>query len=547
VVGAAFSVRSWLGEFPAEAILELTTAAWLVGIVVALRRGLAAGWAERAGAAGLVAMTVGVCLCRGEFLPTLLVWNAIIPLGLVVSGRRVRQELWVWAGITVAATAGTYVATEGLPGAAELRGLDPVLSLMVFFPALFGVAWMYLEDQQRLRTANLQLERQRRVGAKMQSVGRLAGGIAHDFNNLLTIINTHAELLGERAAAEEWAREARDGLDSIASATDRGQHLTRQLLAFGGRGVRAPVALFPADTLRHTLRLLNRTLPENLELSTRIEADGWAVSADPTDIENAIINLVANARDAMPKGGEVKVRCFNAIVDRCRRPGDPDVPPGRYVGIEVGDSGTGMSVQLMDQIFDPFFTTKSGTSGSGLGLTSAYTAMRKLGGDLTVSSELGHGSRFTIYLPVSDESADVLRRAGSTPVPTQPATVLLVEDEPGVRMAAGLLLRARGYDLIVAENGTEAIAMFEKHRAKIQVVLTDLVMPGPSGLEVARTIRELAPRVGIVFMSGYADEPAVERFVAEHGARFVRKPFSADDLTAAIGQVLAAGRISGVA
>lgn len=518
--------------------MQLATGTWLMAIVAALGRGLPARWAERAGAASLVAMTVAVCIFRGAFLPALLLWNAIIPLGVATSGRRVRRELAAWTAAGVAATLACYVATRGSTTTVPSPHLNPLLSLTAFLLVLFGIVWMYVRDREGLRASHRELERQRRVGARMESVGRLAGGVAHDFNNLLTIISTHTQLLQARPADEGTSA----GLASIAAATDRARQLTLQLLAFGGRDARVPVALYPTDTLRSTLDLLERTLPENIRLKSDFASDGWAVLADPMDIENAVLNVVLNARDAMPEGGELEVGCRNAVVDRRRKPGDPDVRPGRYVRIDVRDSGRGMSPQLMDQIFDPFFTTKDASDGSGLGLTSAYTAVRKLGGDLSVRSHLGRGSCFSIYLPVSDESAEVLRRSRSTSAASsEPMTVLLVEDEPQVRTATGLLLRARGYDLIVAEDGARALRAFAEHRDRIDVVLTDFMMSGMSGVELGRRIRAVDSSVGFVLMSGYAEDAEIEGFLREHRAHFIRKPFSTDDVTHAIARATRRG------
>jgi signal transduction histidine kinase/ActR/RegA family two-component response regulator len=536
LVAAVFALQTWLiAHFVAEALVQASAGLVLVGVVIALGRDrVSPVWAGRIGAGVLFTASVAVCLVRGAFLPTLLMWNALIPVGLATSERRPPWELWVWSTLIVSATALVWWVMPANPPQSALAGTNPILSLLTFFPVMFGIASLYLRDRKRLCAEKEEIERQRRVGAKMESVGRLAGGVAHDFNNLLAIISTYGELLAEDAKEHEWT-DALQPLEAIAGATERGRQLTRQLLAYGGRGVRAPVAMYPEDTIRGAVRLLERTLPETLSLRWHADPDGWAVCADPSEIEHATINLVLNARDAMPQGGDIDVSCANVVVGRARKPGDPDVTPGRYVCIEVRDRGVGMSTQVMDQIFDPFFTTKDKSKGSGLGLTSAYNAARQLGGDMTVSSQLGRGSRFRMYLPVSDESADVLRRARTrTPAPDVTLTILLVEDEEQVRVATGLMLRSRGFQLVAAASGEEAVALFERHRAEIDAVLTDILMPGMSGVDVARAVRAIDPDVGIVFMSGYAEDPAVEQFIEESGSRFIRKPFGAEDVTSAL-------------
>ena len=383
----------------------------------------------------------------------------------------------------------------------------------------------------RLRQAGTEQHKQR-----MEGIGLLAGGVAHDFNNLLTIINGYTDLL-LKCPPQDGA--AVDMLRQIRSAGQRAAGLTRQLLAFSRKQILAPVVLDLNLLISELEKMLRRLIGEDIDLAAALSPDLGRVKADPTQIEQVIINLSVNARDAMPKGGKLTIETRNVVLDESYTQQYPDVRPGRYVMLAVADNGTGMDAAIRARLFEPFFTTKEVGKGTGLGLATVYGIIQQSGGHLAVSSEPGQGSTFKIYLPRCDEP---LPASQSAPGAAQPAqgteTILLVEDEDGVRSIASLALQANGYTVLAARHGEEALQICHEHRGPIHLLLTDVIMPRMSGRELADRIQALRPNLRILYLSGYTDDAIVRHGVLETGTAFLHKPFTPGRLARKVREVL---------
>jgi two-component system cell cycle sensor histidine kinase/response regulator CckA len=375
-------------------------------------------------------------------------------------------------------------------------------------------------------TARVELERQLQQSQKMEAIGVLAGGVAHDFNNLLTVISAATHLLRSTEPAPAQREEL---LGEIVQATDRATALTRQLLLFSRHEVVTPRVLSPNDVLRSTQRLLLRLIGEDVRLSCRLADDAGSVRIDPGQLEQVVLNLAVNARDAMPRGGELRIETAAALLDGGRAVAG--LPPGRYVRLSVEDSGCGMSPEVRARVFEPFFTTKGVGKGTGLGLATVFGVVTGHGGAVEVASEPGRGSRFDVYLPAVDTAQ---RHATSAPSPVQAPvggeTVLLVEDDKAVRRVARLALAQRGYCVLESVSPEEALELVRRGEQPIDLLLTDVVMPGMSGPDLAREVVALRPDVGVLFMSGYVDD-AVTRHGLQASDAFLAKPFSPRALT----------------
>ena len=355
-------------------------------------------------------------------------------------------------------------------------------------------------------TAQKQLEEQLRQSQKLEAIGRLAGGVAHDFNNMLTAIGGYTAFALEHASA---GSSLRSDLDEIRKATDRAALLTRQLLAFSRKQVLKPEILNLNGIVVELEMMLRPMIGEDIVLTTRLDPALGPIEADPGQLHQVVMNLVVNARDAMPAGGALSIETANVdIVDE----GDDGIAPGRYVTLTVRDAGEGMDEPTLSQIFEPFFTTKDSDKGTGLGLATVYGIVKQSGGYLVVESELGVGSEFTIYLLRVDdvrepepEAAPLPAAPVPEPVPPDAAstTVLVVEDEDVVRGLVRTVLTGAGFEVLVARDGEEAFALAAKHH--VDVLLTDLMMPRHGGQEVAERLRATHPELKVVFMSGYAE------------------------------------------
>ena len=380
-------------------------------------------------------------------------------------------------------------------------------------------------------TARRQLEDQVRHSQKMDAVGRLAGGIAHDFNNLLSAIQMQAELLLETAPAEG---ETREGIDDIIKAADRATQLTRQLLTFSRRNVKETRDLDLGEVIGSMTKLLLRLLGEDFSLESRLAPSLPAVNADQGMVEQVLLNLVVNARDAMPKGGRLLVSLDAVDIDADSAAGKPGVTPGRFVCLAVSDTGCGIAPENLSRIFEPFFTTKEIGRGTGLGLAIVFGIVEQHHGWVGVESTLGQGTTFRIYLP-ANAAAPARRRLVRpiTPVRGGSETILLVEDEPMVRALTRSVLERFGYRVIAAESGAMALQMWENPGTQVDLLLTDLVMPGGiSGRELADVLISRQPSLRIIYTSGYSPDAVDHQLPLGQGRRFLPKPCSASDLAA---------------
>jgi PAS domain S-box-containing protein len=374
------------------------------------------------------------------------------------------------------------------------------------------------------------LEDELRQAQKMEAVGRLAGGVAHDFNNLLTVIKGYAELLrNEPGDTGTYQR----NLEQISKAADRAAALTRQLLAFSRRQVLALEPVDLGEVVGNVQELLQRLLGEDVELKTEGDHNLGQVRADRGQIEQVLMNLAINARDAMPHGGKLVITTDNIDLAKPESSGRFTVMPGEYVVLTVTDSGTGMDEETQSHIFEPFFTTKEQGKGTGLGLSTVYGIVKQSGGYIWVSSEVGKGTSFKIYLPRVFELAEaaaahvpVKEEAGTTGAESN--TLLLVEDEAGIRELTSELLAAWGYEVLVARNGVEALDISGKHRGAIHLMVTDVVMPHMNGRDLALRMRQMRPEIKVIYMSGYTDNLVLQGGMVEEGSDFIQKPFSAE-------------------
>ncbi len=388
-------------------------------------------------------------------------------------------------------------------------------------------------------TDRKQLEEQFRQAQKMEAVGRLAGGIAHDFNNLLMVIQGYADLLADRLpAGESLHRNA----EQIQTAAQRAAALTQQLLAFSRKQILAPKVLNVHSVVADMEKMLQRLIGEDIELETSSKPDLWLVKADRSQIEQVVMNLAVNARDAMPKGGRLMIETTNVEFDASVSHSPAVVAPGKYVMLAVTDNGCGMDTKTQAHIFEPFFTTKEKGKGTGLGLATVYGVVKQSGGYVWVYSEPGHGTTFKIYLPrIEDETASAGRdrSSSSASLPRGTEVVLLVEDEVGVRELAREYLEMSGYTVIVAPDGHTAVELAAMHAGTIHLLMTDMVMPGIGGRELAERVLAVRPDIKILYMSGYTDQAVVHQGILGTDAPLLQKPFTLAALTTKLREILA--------
>jgi two-component system, cell cycle sensor histidine kinase and response regulator CckA len=396
---------------------------------------------------------------------------------------------------------------------------------------------LYAEDITEQRA----LEQQLRQSQKMEAVGRLAGGIAHDFNNLLMVISGYCEFLLQKLGPDPSLR---GFAQEIANAADRATALTRQLLAFSRKQVLTPKVLDLNSVVSEHLKMLPRLIGEDIELAA-LPAEGLGkVKADPGQIEQVVMNLVVNARDAMPGGGKLTIETGNVTLDEAYSRRHPGVTAGDYVMLAISDSGMGMDAETQSHIFEPFFTTK-GQKGTGLGLSMVYGIVKQSGGYIWVYSELGKGTTFKVYLPRVEETVEE-KEPKHVPLEEQRGTetILLVEDEEDVRDLVQTILSGRGYKVIVARDPRHAEEVARKFSHEIHVLLTDVVMPGASGRELASRIMVSRPNIRVLYMSGYTQNVVTSGGMLEEGLAFLQKPFSPAVLVQRIREVLSHTRAS---
>jgi len=380
------------------------------------------------------------------------------------------------------------------------------------------------------------LEQQLRQSQKMEAVGRLAGGVAHDFNNLLMVIKGHTELLlNVLPPSEHYSRK----IEQIDRAADRASALTRQLLAFSRLQVLQPHVMNLNDVVEEMGRLLPRLIGEDIELVIRSSEDLGAIRADASQMEQVIMNLAVNARDAMPAGGRLLIETSNAELDSTYNAVHPVVRQGRYVLLAVSDTGTGMNAETQAHIFEPFFTTKPQGKGTGLGLSTVYGVVKQSGGFIWVYSEVGRGTSFKIYLPRVDQPVEGIGIAPTvSEAPRGTETILLAEDEQDVREVAREFLESGGYTVIEARDGAEALKRVEKYEDAIDLLVTDMVMPGMTGQELSTRLLQSRPEIRVLYMSGYSERAAVDSARGDSSMRLLSKPFSRWALLRAVHEIL---------
>ena len=448
---------------------------------------------------------------------------------------------------------GTVKLITAAASVATFLLLVPLLPLLVSLPSPSQLA-AQVEERRRaedeVRTINAELEQRvaRRTAErhalqdqllhaqKMEAVGRLAGGVAHDFNNLLTVILGYNEMLGERLRDDP---ESTEYVEEVRRATQRASALTSQLLAFSRRQVAQPRLVDLSEVVRQTDRMLQRVIGEDITLEIHLEENLPMVKVDPTHMDQVILNLAINSRDAMPGGGKLLIETAAVELSADYTGRHIGAEPGRYVLLAVSDTGTGMDEDTRRRIFEPFFTTKEQGKGTGLGLAIVYGIVKQNGGDILVYSEPGRGTSFKIYLPAVQGTAQATDAGGEiASTPARGETILLVEDDRPVRELARTLLSREGYRVLEARGGAEALLIAAEYRGPIHLLLTDIVMAGPSGSELARDLVAARPGTRVLYMSGYTDNRVVQDGALPPGTEFLQKPFTADGLRRKVREVL---------
>ncbi len=443
-----------------------------------------------------------------------------LPLALELLGRVVRGELRPVSQFRVGTAKGDHRMVEfaATPQLVERR--------------LIGILGIGRDVTERV-----QLEQQLRQAQKMEAVGRLAGGIAHDFNNILTAITGYADLLLEDLSPADPRRQ---DADEVRKAAERAAGLTRQLLAFSRQQVLQTSVIDVNALVGDLQKMLGRLLGEDVDLSTQLHQDTGRVKADAGQLEQVLMNLAVNARDAMPHGGKLTLETGNVQLDDAYAADHYPARPGSYVMIAVTDTGIGMSEETQAHMFEPFFTTKEKGKGTGLGLATVYGIIKQSGGFIWVYSEVGHGSTFKIYLPRLDQESDRPVQPATPPAraPRGTETVLLAEDEPPVRAIARQVLERHGYTVLEAPSAESALDIAARYSGTIHLLLTDVIMPGMNGRELATRLADLRPDARVIFMSGYTDDAVVHHGVLDSGATYVQKPFTPDAIARKVREVL---------
>jgi two-component system, cell cycle sensor histidine kinase and response regulator CckA len=428
-----------------------------------------------------------------------------------------------------------------------------------FFPGLFGGKGGYLwglakplldskgnqvgaieslrdiTGHKRAAADLLRMQEQLRQAAKMEAVGRLAGGIAHDFNNQLTIVQGYCGLLLSRLPEGNNIREP---VREILKAAERSAKLTHQLLAFGRKQLLKPEVLDIKEVLSELLDPLSRMIGERVQVELRVEPELWNVEVDRNQLEQALINLAINARDAMPKGGRVTIEARNMFLSTDYVSRHMGTSEGPYVQLSVSDTGHGMDEATQQRIFEPFFTTKPMGEGTGLGLATVYGFIKQSDGHLEVNSGAGQGSCFKLYFPQARGARALPPPASELPLPNGDETILVIEDEDALRELMAHILSGCGYKVLKAANGSSAVAINRQHKSDIHLVISDVVMPGLSGPDVVKQLREDRPGLKVLYVTGYAERATLERGAIEHGTWVLSKPFLPETMLRVIRQLL---------
>jgi two-component system cell cycle sensor histidine kinase/response regulator CckA len=380
------------------------------------------------------------------------------------------------------------------------------------------------------------LEEQFRQSQKMEAIGRLAGGVAHDFNNLLTVIKGYSQLsLTEMEEGDPF----KGNIEEIKKAADRAADLTRQLLAFSRRQIMEMKVLDLNDLLRNLDKMLHRVIGEDIKLLFQLTEDLGRVKTDPGQIEQVVMNLVVNARDAMPSGGKLTIETANVVLDEEYAGSHVAVKPGPYVMLSVSDTGCGMAPEARERIFEPFFTTKEKGKGTGLGLSTVYGIVKQSGGNIWVYSEPGKGTTFKIYLPRVDEPLEGLKgEVKKEELPQGSETILIVEDDEDVRKLAARVLEKQGYTVLVASQGSDALSLCGEYKKPIHLVLCDVVMPGMGGRELTDRLTSFHPEMKLLYMSGYTENAVVHHGILIEGMNYIQKPFTVEGLVRKVREAL---------
>ena len=481
---------------------------------------------------------MGVAFADGEgrLIDANAAFRSFFTLSSVVVGRTLADLVEPSDREPVASLLKAAAGGRNSTGSLEVRaaGQGERMADLVAHPMKDGRVILYLRDVSEQK----QLEVKFAQSQKMQAVGQLAGGVAHDFNNLLTVIIGNSEFLLMRHQASDPSFKE---INEIHQNALRAATLVGQLLAFSRKQTLQPRVLTVRDVLGELALMLRRLLREGIELKLEHGSELWPVHADEAQLSNAIINLVVNARDAMPGGGTVTIRTANETAAADATVGSAIMPAGDYVRIEVADTGIGIPKEHLGKIFDPFFTTKPVGQGTGLGLATVYGIVKQTGGFITVDSEVGKGTTFRIFLPRHriDQSA-----AAAEPERTAPRdvtgqdTILLVEDEEAVRSFAARALRMRGYNVLEASGGEEALEIVRSATAPIDLLVTDVVMPNMDGPTLVRAVKRIRPEMAVIFMSGYAEEAFRRNDEKAEDLHFLPKPFGLKQLAAKVKEVL---------
>jgi len=390
---------------------------------------------------------------------------------------------------------------------------------------------MDVTERKEAEKARAQLEDQLRQAQKMESIGRLAGGVAHDFNNLLNVIIGYASLIEDRADSGTLKQEARE----ILGAAERSAALTRQMLAFSRKQILRPETKDLNKIIGGISSMLQRMIGEDIEVLLQPSHDLSPVVVDAVQFEQVIMNLAVNARDAMPHGGQLVIATSNVDLDE-KEASRFELIPGRYALMTVADNGHGMSAETQARIFEPFYTTKEIGKGTGLGLSTVYGIVSQSGGHIALESKVGEGTKFSIYLPASNKPAVTLTAPTvQRPAETCAATILLAEDEDSLRTLTKLLLEADGYTVLQAASGAEALETAAAYDGPIELLITDIIMPGMQGRELALHLQSQRPQIKVIYSTGYADS----ELALDVHSRVIEKPFSPDTLSRTIRTVLA--------
>ncbi len=393
-----------------------------------------------------------------------------------------------------------------------------------------------VSEQTRSEAGRRLLEEQFRQAQKLESVGRLAGGVAHDFNNLLTVISGYTQMLQDDAAIHDGLREP---LEQISRAAARAADLTRQLLTFSRRQINAPRRVAVNELLGGVEKMLRRLIGEDIRLVLSLSPDAGAISVDPGQFEQVIMNLAVNARDAMPQGGKLAIETARVVAGDSSGHSRLAVPPGMYASVIVSDTGTGLSAEAKAHIFEPFFTTKEPGKGTGLGLSTVYGIVKQSGGSIWADSAAGHGCVFRMLFPSVEASSPASRAPAPAVNLSGAETILLAEDEPGVRQYVHQALELHGYTVLDAANGREALACAEACGRPIGLLLTDCVMPEMGGAELAAVFQSRYPGIPVLRMSGYTDQ---QRAPSAAGVHHIQKPFTAEALLGRMRSLLEASQ-----